>query len=48
MRLEMAMVLGIVYTAIMVPAVTYLLYKGKLRKEVGWMVLVLSTLLGFA
>jgi ferredoxin-type protein NapH len=48
MRLEMAMVLGIVYTAIMVPAVTYLLYKGKLRKELGWVVLVLSTLLGFA
>lgn len=48
MKLEMAMVLGIVYTAIMVPAITYLLYKGKLRKELGWVVLVISALLGFA
>ncbi|OPX57637.1 MAG: quinol dehydrogenase membrane component [Methanomassiliicoccales archaeon PtaB.Bin215] len=48
MKLEMAMVLGIIYTAIMVPAVTYLLYKGKLRKELGWVVLIISTLLGFA
>jgi len=48
MKLELAMVLGIIYTAIMVPAVTYLLYKGKLRKELGWVVLVISALLGFA
>ncbi len=48
MKLEMAMVLGIIYTAIMVPAVTYLLYKGKLRKELGWVILALSALLGFA
>jgi polyferredoxin len=48
MKLEMAMVLGIIYTAIMVPAITYLLYKGKLRKELGWVVLVISALLGFA
>jgi polyferredoxin len=48
MKLEFAMVLGIIYTAIMVPTITYLLYKGKLRKELGWVVLLLSTLLGFA
>lgn len=48
MKLELAMVLGIIYTAIMVPTITYLLYKGKLRKELGWVVLVLSALLGFA
>lgn len=48
MKIEMAMLLGIIYTAIMVPAVTYLLYKGKLRKELGWVILTLSALLGFA
>lgn len=48
MKLELAMILGMIYTAVMVPAVTYLLYKGKLRKELGWLVLVLSALLGFA
>ncbi|KAF5054209.1 4Fe-4S binding domain protein [anaerobic digester metagenome] len=48
MKLELAMILGMIYTAVMVPAVTYLLYKGKLRKELGWVVLVLSALLGFA
>lgn len=48
MKLELAMILGIVFTAIMVPAVTYLWYKDKLSKELGWVVLVLSALLGFA
>lgn len=48
MKLELAMILGMIYTAVMVPAVTYLLYKGILRKELGWVVLVLSALLGFA
>jgi polyferredoxin len=42
------MVLGVIYTAVMVPAIAYLLYKGKLRKELGWVVLVISALLGFA
>lgn len=48
MKLEFAMVLGIIYTAIMVPAISYLLYKGKLRKELGWVILLMSALLGFA
>jgi len=48
MILEFAMVLGIVYTATMVPAISYLLYKGRLSRELGWVVLLLSTLLGFA
>ncbi|HNX47972.1 MAG TPA: 4Fe-4S binding protein [Methanomassiliicoccales archaeon] len=48
MKLELAMVLGIIYTAVMVPAISYLLYKGKLRKELGWVLLVISALLGFA
>lgn len=48
MKLELAMVLGVIYTAVMVPAIAYLLYKGKLRKELGWVVLVISALLGFA
>jgi ferredoxin-type protein NapH len=47
-KFETGMLLGILYTLIMVPIVTYLLYKGKLRKELGWVILLLSALMGFA
>lgn len=47
MKIETGMMLGILYTAIMVPLVTYLLYKGKLKRELGWVILIISALMGF-
>lgn len=35
MKIETGMMLGILYTAVMVPLVTCLLYKGKLNRELG-------------
>lgn len=48
MKIESGMFIGMVFTAIMVPLLSYLLYRGKLKKEMGWAILVLSALLGFA
>ncbi|NLX46841.1 MAG: 4Fe-4S binding protein [Euryarchaeota archaeon] len=48
MKIEFGMMLGIIYTAIMLPLVSYLLCKGKLNKQLGWLVLILSSLMGFA
>jgi hypothetical protein len=48
MKLEMGMVIGILYAAVAVPLLSYLMYKGKLSKELGWLFLALSALLGFA
>jgi len=48
MKIEIGMLIGILYTAIMVPLVTYLLYSGKMKRELGWVILIISTLLGFA
>jgi len=48
MNIETGMLIGMLYTAVMVPLVTYLLYRGKLKKEFGWIILLLSALLGFA
>lgn len=48
MKLEMGMVIGIFYAAVAVPLLSYLMYKGKLSKELGWLFLALSALLGFA
>jgi len=47
-KIELGMMLGILYTAIMVPLVSYLLYRGKLTKELGWLILIISSLMGFA
>lgn len=48
LKIEFGMMLGIIYTAIMLPLVSYLLYKGKLNKQLGWLILVISSLMGFA
>jgi len=48
MKIELGMMLGIIYTAVMLPLVSYLLYKGKLNKELGWLILVISSLMGLA
>ncbi|MCG7844059.1 MAG: 4Fe-4S binding protein, partial [Methanomassiliicoccales archaeon] len=47
MKIEIGMMLGIIYTVIMVPLVTYLLYRGKLKRELGWVILIISALMGF-
>lgn len=48
MKIETGMLIGILYTAIMVPSVTYLLYSGKMKRELGWTISIISVLMGFA
>lgn len=48
MQVEPGMIIGMVYTVVAVPLVSYLLYTGKLRRALGWTILALSALMGFA